>query len=63
MANNPIHLTQEVVHILNHFSPLDINTMMADDRAAVYVLDGVLPVFKSLTPKNTKLCQYSCGVE
>ena len=32
-------LLQELIHILHHLCPLDINTMVADDRTAIYVLD------------------------
>ena len=56
LTNHCIAISEhsDVLHILHHLSPLDINTMVANDRAAIYVLYGVTPVFKALTPTNIK---------
>jgi len=33
-----LNLSLDVLNILDHLRPLDINAMVADDRAAIYIL-------------------------
>ena len=50
----------QIINIFHWFSSLDIDAMMSDDSTAINILDGILPVFKSITSEaRIKCCLYS----